>query len=143
MQTADQARVVGVKADRHHIDLEVLGLENDGGARNRKLADPALTKAATDHDAFGIGPGLALEKSLRHIGQLLREFLDRAVHQGCGADVVADQRLVKGALADRLGGLAAERILAAFLQRLAERAAKLSRAALFAAGAPKTPLGPP
>src|SRR6266851_4794403 len=100
MQTADQAGVIGAKADRHQIDLEVLSLENDIGARNRKLADPALAKAAADHDAFGVGPGLGLEKPLRHIGELLREFLDRTVHQRGGADVVAYQGLVERTLAD-------------------------------------------
>ncbi len=52
-------------------------------------------KAAADHDAFGVGPGLGLEKAPRHIGQFLREFLDRAVHQRGGVDVVADQHLVE------------------------------------------------
>ena len=106
MQAADQAGLVGVKADRHQIDLEILGLENDVGARDREFADPALPKAAADHDAFGVGPGLGLEKAPRHIGEFLGEFLDRAMHQGRGRDVVADQRLVELALADRLGGFA-------------------------------------
>ena len=119
MQAADQARVIGVEADRCHIDLEVFGLENDVGARDREFADPALAKAAADHDAFGIGPGLGLEKPLRHIGQLLREFLDRAVHQSGGMDVVAQQRLVERILADGLGGFASQGIAAVLLQRLA------------------------
>ncbi len=68
VQTADQARFIGVKADRDQIDLEAFGLEDDIGARDRKLADPALPKTAADHDTFGIGPGFGLEKPLRHIG---------------------------------------------------------------------------
>src|SRR5207245_9844025 len=100
MQAADQAGIIGAKAYWQQIDLEVLGLENDIGARNRKLADPALAKAAADHDAFGVSPGLGLEKSLGHMGELLREFLDRAVHQRVGADVIAHQRLVECTLAD-------------------------------------------
>ena len=63
MQRADQAGVIGMKADRHQIDLEVLGLEDDVGARDREFADPALPKAAADHDALGIGPGLGLEEA--------------------------------------------------------------------------------
>jgi len=63
------------------------------------------------------------EKALRHISEFLREFLDRAMHQGCSTDIVADQRLVERGLADRLGGFTAERVLAVFLQRLR----KLSR----------------
>ena len=68
MQTADKAGFVGMKADRHHIDLETFRLEEDGGAGDRELADPALAKPAANHDALGIGPGLGLEKSPGHIG---------------------------------------------------------------------------
>jgi len=85
MQAADQAGIVGVKADRHQIDFETFGLQDDVGARDREFADPALPETAADHDAFGIGPGPGLEKPLRHMGQFLRELLDRAVHQGRGA----------------------------------------------------------
>ena len=95
-------------------------------------------KAAADHDAFGIGPGLGLEKALRHIGEFLREFLDRAMHQRGGVDVVADQRLVERALADGLGGFAAERILAVLLQRLAQAVQDLAERALAGAVAEKT-----
>src|ERR1700730_396340 len=137
MQTADQPRIIGVKADRHQTDLEVFGLENDVGARNRKLADPALAKAAADHDAFGVSPGLGLEKSLRHIGQLLRELLDRAVHQRGGADVVAYQRLVERTLADGLRGFAAERVLAVFFQWLAQAVQYLAERAFTGAVAEK------
>ena len=137
MQAADQAGFVGVKADRHQVDLEVLGLEQDVGARDREFADPALPEAAADHDAFGVGPGLGLEKPPRHIGQFLREFLDRAVHQGGGVDVVADQRLVELGLADVLGGFLAERIVAVVLQGLAQRVQDLAERALAGAVAEK------
>ena len=137
MQAADQAGIVGMKADRHQIDLEAFGLEHDVGARDRDFADPALAKAAADHDALGIGPGLGLEKAPRHIGQFLREFLDRAMHQRRRHDVVADQRLVELALGDVLGGLLAERILAVLLQRLAQRVQDLAERALAGAVAEK------
>ena len=85
----------GSIADRHQIDLDALGFEDEVGARDRQLADAALAKAAADHDALGVGPRLGLEEAPRHIGELLREFLDRAMHQGGGFDVVADQHLVE------------------------------------------------
>ena len=91
MQRADQRGFVGMEADRHHLDLEVLGLEDDLGARDRELAEPAVAKAAADHDALGLRPGLGLEETARDIGELLRELLDRAVHDGAGLGVVADQ----------------------------------------------------
>ena len=62
MQRADQAGVIGMKADRHQIDVEILGLEDDVGAGDGEFADPALPKAAADHDALGIGPRLGLEE---------------------------------------------------------------------------------
>src|SRR5205807_2320824 len=80
MKTADQPGVVRMKADRQQIDFEALRLENDVGARDRNFADPAFAKAATNHDSLGIGPTFGLEKPLRHIGELVGEFLDRAMH---------------------------------------------------------------
>ena len=52
-------------------------------------------------------------------------------------DVVADQRLVERALADLLGGFVAERIVAVFLQRLAQRVQDLAKRALAGAVAEK------
>ena len=90
MQRADQAGIIRMKADRHQIDIEVFGLKDDVGAGDGEFADPALPEATADHDALGIGPCLGLEEPPGHIGQLLGEFLDRTVHQGCGADIIAD-----------------------------------------------------
>ncbi len=137
MQAADQAGFIGIEADRHQVDLEVFGLEQDVGARDREFADPALPKTAADHDAFGVGPGLGLEKPPRHIGQFLREFLDRAVHQGGGVDVVTDQRLIQLGLGEVRGGLLAERIVAIVLQGLAQRIQDLAERALAGAIAEK------
>ena len=139
MQAADQAGFVGMKADRHQVDLELLGLEDDVGARDRKLADPALPKAAADHDALGVGPGLGLEEAPRHIGQFLGEFLDRAVHQRRGVDVVADQRLVELALADLVGGFVAERIVAVASSAACASASRILRNAPLLARSPRKP----
>ena len=137
MQAADQAGVIGIETDRHQIDLVALGLEDDVGARDRDLADPALAKAAADHDALGIGPGLGLEKAPGDIGQFLGEFLDRAVHQRRRHDIFADQRLVELALGDVPGGLLAERVVAVLLQRLAQGLQDFSEGALAGAVADK------
>src|SRR5258708_5270478 len=120
MQRADQAGIIGMKTDRHQVDLEVFGLENDVGAGNGELADPALPETAADHDAFGIRPGLGLEKFSGHMRQFLRKLLDRAMHQCRSMDIVADQRLVEFALGDLLGGFFPQGIVAVFLQRLAQ-----------------------
>ena len=39
MQRTDQAGFVRMGADRHHVDLEVFGLQDDVGARDRELAE--------------------------------------------------------------------------------------------------------
>src|SRR5215210_1303967 len=130
MRATDQAGVIRVITDWHQVDLEPIALEKQVGARDRKFADPAFAKAAADHDALGIGPGLALEKALSHIGEFLSELLDRAMNQRGGVNVVAHQRLIQRAFPDRLGGFAAERIVAGLLQRLAQRVQDLSERAL-------------
>ena len=137
MQRADQAGVIGMKADRHQIDVEILRLEDDVGAGDGDLADPALPKAAADHDALGIGPRLGLQEPAGHIGQFLREFLDRAMHQGGSVDIVADQRLVEVALGDFVGGFLAQGIVAVFLQRLAQAVQDLAEGPLAGAVAEK------
>ena len=62
MQATDQAGFVRMEANRDQVDLEILGLENDVGTRDREFADPALPKTAADHDTFGIGQALVLRK---------------------------------------------------------------------------------
>src|SRR6185312_2255745 len=130
MQRSDQRRLIGMKADRHHLQLEILGAQDDLGARDRKLAEPAVAKAAADHDALGLRPGLGLEEAPRYIGQFLRELLDRAVQQGRSLGVVTDQHVVEGLLADLLRGHVAERILARFAQGLAPAVEDLAESTL-------------
>ena len=118
MQRADQACIVRMVADRQHLDLEVLGLQDDLGARDGEFAEPAVAKAAADHDAFGLLPGLGFEEAAGDVGELLREILDRAVHDGRGLGVVADQDGIEHLLADVLGWLLAERVFSRLAQRL-------------------------
>src|SRR5882757_3307523 len=119
-----------MEADRHHVDLETLGLDDDVGARDRKLAEPAVAEAAADHDALGLGPGLGLEKAAGDIGEFLGEFLDRRVYHHRGFDIVADQDGVEHLLADLVRGLVAERVLAGLFQRLAPTIEYLAERAL-------------
>ena len=99
VRAADQPCLIGIEPDRHHLHLKPLGPEDDVGTRDGKFADPTLPEAATDHDGFGLLPGLALEETPGNEGQLLRELLDRAVNQGCSFDVIADQNFVELLLA--------------------------------------------
>src|SRR5262245_33854058 len=130
MQRADQAGIVGMEADRHQVDLEILRLQHDLGTRNRQLPHPALAEAAADHDPLGLRPRLGLEEAPRDIGKLLREFLDRAVHDGGSLDVVADQYIIERLLADLVGGFVPEGILPGLAQRLAPAVENLAEGAL-------------
>ena len=104
MQRAEQAGVIRMETDRHQVDVEIFGLEDEVGAGNRDLSDPALPKTAADHDALCIRPCLGLEEPPGHIGQLLGELLDRPMHQRGRAEIGANQHLVEFALGDRAGG---------------------------------------
>lgn len=123
--------------DRDEIDLQPFGLEDDIGAGDGELANPALAKAPADHDAFGVFPHLVLEEALDHIGEFPREFLNRAVHQRRRRHVLADQHLVERRLADLLHRLLAERIVTVLLERLAQVLDDLLECALAGAIAEK------
>src|SRR4051794_32944382 len=137
VQTTDQAGIVGIEADRYHFDLEAFGLDDDVGTRDRQFAEPAVAKAAPDHDALGLGPSLGLEEAAGDISELLGEFLDRRMHHCGGLDVVADQDGVQHLLADLVRGLVAERILTGLFQRLAPAVQDLAERALAGAVAQK------
>src|SRR5579872_4616883 len=120
MQAADQAGIVRIETDRTEVDLEILRFKQNVGPRNGEFADPALAKAPANHDAFGIGPGLLLEESRRHIGQFGCELLDRTMDQGGRINVLTLERLVELALGHLLGGFLAERVLTVLFERLAQ-----------------------
>jgi hypothetical protein len=84
-----------VIVDRVHLDLKILGFQNDLGARDGKFAKAAVAEAATDRDALGLVPGLRFEKAASHVSELLREFFDGAVHDRSGFRVIAIPRLFR------------------------------------------------
>src|SRR5262249_7931150 len=140
MQRSDQPGIIRVEADRYQIDLEVFRLQHDLGTRDRKLPHPALAKTTTDHDALGLRPRLGLEEAPGDISEFLRELLDRAVHDGGGLDVVADQYFIEHLLADLVGRLVAKGVLAGLAQRLAPAVEDLAEGALAGAVAEKAVL---
>jgi hypothetical protein len=52
----DWARLVGIVADRHEIDGELVGLQDHSRASDRELADTTSAEASADDDAFGTAP---------------------------------------------------------------------------------------
>src|SRR5262245_27979520 len=140
MKGADQPGIIRMEADRHQIDFIIFRLQHDLGTRDRKLAHPALAKAAADHDPLGPFPGFRLEEAPGDISEFLRELLDRAVHDGRGLDIVADQYLVEHLLADLVGWLVAKRVFAGLAQRLAPAVENLAKGALAGTVAEKTVL---
>jgi len=71
------------------------------------------------------------------MSEFLGEFLDRTVHECGGGDVVAHQHLVERTLGDCVGGFAAQGIVTAFLQRLAQAVQNPAERALAGAVAEK------
>src|SRR5262247_3755876 len=116
---ADQAGLVRVEADGLQVNVDVVGLENDAGARNRPLADAAGAKAAAHLDALGAGPRLELEEAADDQGQILGKILDRAVQHGGPIGIAFRQQDIELLFADVLGRLVAERIFSGLAQRLA------------------------
>ena len=74
-------------------------------------------EAAANHDPFGIAPGLELEVAPDDERKLLREILDRALHDAGRFGIALGQQCVELLLADLLGRLVAEGIVAGLAQR--------------------------
>ena len=128
----DQSRLVRVIADPHDLDVDLLGGEDRGGARDRELADATEAEAAADRDALGVLPALELRESPDHERELLREILDRALHHGSRFGVALVQDRLEILLAE-LGDLpVAEGIGARLAKRLAPLRKALAKARRFA-----------
>ena len=119
MDRTDQACLVRMMADGHEIDIDLVGFEDHGRATDGKLADAAIPQSAADDDPLGVAPRLLAQEAPHHGGKLLRELLDRAVHQAGRLGFSADQDLVELLLADAVAGLVADRIVAVVAQALA------------------------
>ena len=119
MRRPDQAGFVGMVSDRDKVEVDAVGLENDRGAADHQLADPAVAKPAADHDALGIAPALELEEAADDEREFLREVLDCPLHDAGCLGVAFGQQRVELLLADLIARLVAERIVAGLAQRLA------------------------
>ncbi len=89
------------------------------GAADHQFADAAGAEAAADHDPLGVLPALELEEAADDQRQLLREILDRALHDAGGLGVALGQQFVELFLGDLVARLVAERVVAGLAQRLA------------------------
>src|SRR5215470_14384080 len=72
--------LVWVVADDGDLVLDLVCLEDDRGAADRKLADAATGKAAPNDNALGVLTSLELEEASRDNRQLLSELFDCAFH---------------------------------------------------------------
>src|SRR5262245_12009019 len=132
---ADQARFVGMVADRLDVDRDGFGLEDDPGPGDRQFANAAFAQSAPDYDPFGALPRLELEEAADDVGQLLGKILDRALNHGDGFGIALFQQGIEGLLADLVAGLVAERVFARLAQRFSpflEDVAKRSLAGAIA-----------
>lgn len=80
MRGADQSGLVRIIANDPHLGLDLFVLQQHRSAANRELTDAAAGKSAAEHDAFGIFPGLQLEKATKHAGKFLREGFNRSLN---------------------------------------------------------------
>src|SRR5262249_55464019 len=119
MRGTDEARFVGIAADRHEVDGHLVGLEDDSGATDGELAVAAVAKAAAYDDAFGIAPSLELEETANDERELLREVLDRALQDTGSLRIAFGEQRIQRLLAQLLGRLVAERVFAGLAQGLA------------------------
>ena len=139
MRGADQAGFVGIVADRLQVDCDLVGLEDDAGAADRQLADTAGAEAAADHDALGVAPGLRLEEAADDERQLLREILDRALHDGRRLEVALGEQRIELLLADLVARLVAERVVARLRATACANSRGSARNALLLARSPMKP----
>src|SRR6185437_4745233 len=130
---ADEPGLVGMAGDRHEVDVDAVGFEQQGGAPYHELADAAVAKAAADRDALGALPRFEAQKAARHGSELLGEFLDRALHQRRRLGIAGDQDLLQLLLAEFVRRRVAERIAPQALKALAPVGQNLGEGALAGA----------
>src|SRR5262249_27033798 len=80
---------------------------------------PAGAGSAAHHDPFGIAPRFELEEMADDERKLLREILNRPLHNAGGLGVPLCEQRIELLPADLLARLVPERIVAGFAQRLA------------------------
>src|SRR3954471_9024928 len=80
MRRPDQAGVIRIVPDQLHIDGDGFAFEDHGAAADGELAHAPRTKTTADDNAFGVAPGLGLEKTADDCSELLGKFLDGALH---------------------------------------------------------------
>src|SRR6476469_3230545 len=95
--------------DRHEVDRDAVGFQENRGAADRHLADAAVAEAAADGDLLRVRPVLGAQEPPCDRGEFLGEILGRTVDDAGGFGIAVEQRLVE-LLLGKLG-LAAERVL--------------------------------
>jgi hypothetical protein len=105
--------------DRSERDIEPVGFQDHPSPADRHLPYPALTETSAHRDAFRIPPVFELEKLSDDQRELLREFLDRALHDACRLRIAVGEQRVEIPFAEFLGRLVAEWIVAVFAHDLA------------------------
>ena len=119
MGGADQARLIRIVADRHQVDRDTIGLEDEGCAADRQFTDAAAAETAADHQTLRILPGFEFEKPPNDEREFLREILDGGVHDAGRFRVAFGERLVQFFFREVFARRIAKRVVALFAQRLA------------------------
>src|SRR5262245_25009911 len=115
---SDQPRFVGMVADGPQLRPDILRRQNYSGARNGQLSHAAAAEAAAHDDALYVPPPLEAQKPPDHTCKLLRERLDRAVHNCSRFRIAFGEDLAEPLLAQGLVACVAQRIVACGAQCL-------------------------
>ena len=81
--------------DRHEVDRDAVGFQENRGAADRHLADAAVAEAAADGDLLRVRPVFGAQEPPCDRGEFLGEILDRAVDDAGGFGIAVEQRLVE------------------------------------------------
>src|SRR6266480_3627177 len=116
---ADKRGIVRIVVQSDKVDRDLLCFENDRGAADRQLAEPAVAESPSDRDALGVAPGLKLEKFADHHGEFLRKILDGPLDDAARLGVAIGQGCIESTFRDVLAVFVPERVLIALAHRLA------------------------
>src|SRR5262249_50172727 len=125
-------------ADGQEIDRHLVCFQDDRRATNAELADPAGAGSTAHHDPCGIAPRFEFRERADDERKLLRETLNRPLHNAGGLGVALCEQRIELLPADLLARLVPERIVAGFAQRLAPALEDRAERALVGAVAEQT-----
>src|SRR5436190_5999275 len=119
MGSADEACFIRMVMQKLNRDVYVGFFKKNTCTGNRHLPHAASAEAASEHNAFGIPPGLLTQVSLNDVVQLLGERLDGRLDHGRGVSIALGEHVIQLLLADLLAGFVAQGVVPVLTQNRA------------------------